>query len=271
MYGTTVTGGTNGGWGTIFKITTSGAFNTLHSFNGGSDGANPYAGLVQGTDGNFYGTTKFRGAYTYLDSSGSGFGTAFKITTNGLLTTLASFNNTNGANPNSTLVQGGDGNFYGTTYSGLTDYPPIPGLIQNYGTVFQMSPAGVITTLVSFDYMDGYGAYPNGLIQAKDGNFYGTTEGGGAYSGGIDYRLNVPGVIATAAPVFQTMRKANGVLTFSWSAVSGKTYQLQFKTNFDQLNWNNLGGIITASGSSASATDSIGADKQRFYRVGLLP
>jgi uncharacterized repeat protein (TIGR03803 family) len=271
LYGTTEQGGIYGN-GTVFKITTSGTFTTLYSFTGGADGAYPFAGLVQGQDGNFYGTTYYRGAYTYLDSTGNGYGTIFKITTNGLLTTLASFNNTNGANPYSTLVQGGDGNFYGTTYNGLTDYPlgGAPFWIQNFGTVFEMTSAGAITNLVSFDYEDGYGAYPNGLIQAKDGNFYGTAQNGGTYfgaSGGIIFRLNIPGAIAIAPPLFQMVRKTNNVITLTWSAVTTKTYQLQYKTNLNQLNWNNLGGIITASGSTASTTDSISADKQRFYRI----
>jgi uncharacterized repeat protein (TIGR03803 family) len=265
LYGATQ-GGAYGN-GTIFKITTSGVFNTLYSFTGSSDGASPSGGLVQAADNNFYGTTY---------SGGFGYGTIFKITTTGVLTTLASFNNTNGANPNSTLVVGSDGNFYGTTVSGLTDYPlaGTPFWIQNFGTVFQVTPAGVITTVVSFDYMNGYGADPNGLTQGTDGNLYGTCQNGGTYfgaSGGIVFQLNIPSVVATAAPMFQTVRKTNNVLTLTWSAVTTKTYQLQYKTNMNQLNWNNLGGIITASGSSASATDSIGADKQRFYRIELLP
>jgi hypothetical protein len=137
-----------------------------------------------------------------------------------------------------------------------------------------MTTAGVISTVVSFDYMNGYGADPNGLAQGKDGNLYGTCQNGGANfgaSGGIVFRLNVPGAIVATLPVFQMMRKTNNVLTFSWSAVAGRTYQLQFKTNLNQLNWNNLGGAITASGSTASAIDSIVTNKQRFYRVGMLP
>src|ERR1039458_468860 len=136
LYGTTQYGGAYG-FGTVFKITTNGLFGRLYSFTGVNDGACPRAGLVQGGDGDLYGTT-------YSDSSGAGFGTVFKITSNGTLTTLASFNNSNGANPNSTLVLATDGNFSGPTDSGLTDYPPITGVIQNWGTVFQMTPAGAI-------------------------------------------------------------------------------------------------------------------------------
>ncbi len=276
LYGTTLHGGLFG-FGTVFKISTTGIFSTLYSFTGGTDGGLPLAGLVQGVDNNFYGTTYYYGAYNSSDPSGYGNGTVFKITANGLLTTLASFNNTNGANPNSTLVQGGDGNFYGTTYNGLYNGSVVPGLVSyypNFGSIVQITPAGVITNLVSFDSSDGYGAYPNGLIQGKDGGFYGTCRNGGTdfgASGGIIFRLGVPGAALVAPPVFQTINKSNNLLTFTWSAASGKTYQLQFKTNLFQPNWQNIGGVITASGLTASTTDSIGPGKQRFYRVGLLP
>ena len=99
--------------GTVFKITPSGTLTTLHSFDG-TDGANPYAGLVQATDGNFYGTTSSGGA--------NGDGTVFKITPSGTLTTLYSFCSqsgcTDGANPDAGLVQATNGNFYGTTLDG---------------------------------------------------------------------------------------------------------------------------------------------------------
>ena len=109
-------GGTNrnDGYGTVFKISTNGALTTLYSFTGSNDGANPDAGLVQGSDGNFYGTTYVAAART---SGYEGYGTVFKISTNGALTTLYSFTGTNdGAYPEAGLVQGSDGNFYGTTY-----------------------------------------------------------------------------------------------------------------------------------------------------------
>ena len=108
-------GGTNGGYGTVFKISTNGALTTLYSFTGGNDGAIPHAGLVQGSDGNFYGTTYGGGTNGYD-------GTVFKISTNGALTTLYSFTGGNdGANPEAGLVQGSDGYFYGTTDHGGTN------------------------------------------------------------------------------------------------------------------------------------------------------
>ena len=102
-------GGTNGA-GTVFKISTNGALTSLYSFTGGNDGGYPDAGLVQGSDGNFYGTTYYGGGRTTLR------GTVFKISTNGALTSLYSFTGGNdGGYPDAGLVQGSDGNFYGTT------------------------------------------------------------------------------------------------------------------------------------------------------------
>ena len=95
----------------MFKISTNGALTSLYSFTGGNDGADPEAGLVQGSDGNFYGTTAYGGT--------NGAGTVFKISTNGALTSLYSFTGGNdGADPLAGLVQGSDGSFYGTTDGG---------------------------------------------------------------------------------------------------------------------------------------------------------
>ena len=162
FYGTTAGGGTYGD-GTVFRMTANGTLITLASFNYSVNGGSPYAGLLQGTDGNFYGTTEDGGTY--------GDGTVFRMTTNGTLTTLASFNYTNGAYPYAGLVQGADGNFYGTTEDGGT---------YGDGTVFRMTTNGTLTTLVSFNYSVN-GGYPYaGLVQGADGNFYGTTADGGA-------------------------------------------------------------------------------------------
>ncbi|MGO9201966.1 MAG: choice-of-anchor tandem repeat GloVer-containing protein, partial [Limisphaerales bacterium] len=106
FYGTTAGGGTYNA-GTVFRIGTNGALGRLYSFTGGNDGANPYAGLVQGRDGNFYGTTYAGGTY--------GVGTMFKISPSGTLTTLYSFAGGNDStHPQAALVQASDFNFYGT-------------------------------------------------------------------------------------------------------------------------------------------------------------
>jgi uncharacterized repeat protein (TIGR03803 family) len=145
-------------------------FQELYSFSDGQDGGEPEGALIQGNDGNFYGTTTVGGAW--------GGGTIFRITPGGMLTTLASFDGTNdGTYPYGALLQAADGNFYGTTL-----YGP-----NSQGTVFKMTLDGALTTLGWF--MAGYsgpptgnllnGDSPNGdLIQGSDGNIYGTTQGG---------------------------------------------------------------------------------------------
>ncbi len=184
FYGTTYSGGSNGD-GTVFQMTPAGVMTTLVSFTG-ANGANSYAGLVQGSDGNFYGTT-FSGGSSYVSGSNSGYGTVFQMTPAGVLTTLVSFNSSNGANPYAGLVQGSDGNFYGTTYDGGS---------SNYGTVFQMTPAGALTTLVTFNSSNG--AYPYGsLVQGDDGNFYGTTVQGGSNGYGTVFRITPEAVLTT--------------------------------------------------------------------------
>jgi len=141
-------------------------FTTLHSFTG-TDGANPYAGLTQGTDGNFYGTT--------IDGGANAGGNVIKITPSGTVTSFYSFcsqsNCTDGQYPVSTLVLGNDGEFYGTTQNG--------GIYNAlYGTIFKVSAGGVLSTLHSFNAVDGVSPYGS-LLLASDGNFYGTaTEGG---------------------------------------------------------------------------------------------
>src|SRR5207244_4299551 len=94
------------GRGTVFKMTPDGAVTTIALFNG-TNGFFPLGGLVQGSDGNFYGTTRDGGAF--------GYGTAFRVTAGGALTTLVSFNNTNGSGPETALIQGDDNRLYGTT------------------------------------------------------------------------------------------------------------------------------------------------------------
>ena len=125
-----------------------------------ADGENPYAVLVQATDGNFYGTTLKGGSYSV--------GTVFKITPAGALTTLHSFDGFDGGNAYSGVIQAANGNFYGTTLDGVGDF----------GTVFEVTPSGTLTTLHSFNLTDGGGPF-GGLVQATDGSLYGTTGGGG--------------------------------------------------------------------------------------------
>ena len=187
LYGTTESGGASSA-GTVFKITSTGTLTTLYSFcsqAGCPDGQFPLASLVQGIDGNLYGTTFFGGGI--VDA-----GTIFKITPSGALTTLYSFCSqsvcTDGSDP-SGLVQSTDGNFYGTTREGG---------LNDYGTVFRITPTGTLTTLHSFGSQSTDGIYPYaGLVQATDGNFYGTTYVGGGNSSGTVFRIKPNGTLTT--------------------------------------------------------------------------
>ena len=179
LYGTTYGGTSNPCCGTVFKITPAGTLTTLYSFTGGIDGYNPYGGLVQGTNGSFYGATAYGGIPGDPALCQSGCGTIFKITPGGMLTTLyslcAEINCTDGAYPFSGLIQATDRNLYGTTLGG-----GVTGSSYTYGTVFKITPSGALTVLHSFDATDGASPYA-ALLQATDGTFYGTT-----YFGGLD-------------------------------------------------------------------------------------
>jgi uncharacterized repeat protein (TIGR03803 family) len=199
FYGTTQSGGnlamnSGFGFGTVFNMTADGTLTTLVAFNN-TNGASPSAGLVQGKDGNLYGTAQAGGDLSL--NGGYGYGTVFKITTNGALTTLVQFNLSNGASPQAPLVQGTDGGFYGTTSSG--------GAYGN-GTVFKVTTNGALTTMLSFDNNT---LYPlAGLTQASDGNFYGTTYRGGTFSRGTVFRMT-PGGALTVLVSFTTSANGN--------------------------------------------------------------
>ncbi|HEY6765195.1 MAG TPA: choice-of-anchor tandem repeat GloVer-containing protein [Candidatus Sulfotelmatobacter sp.] len=182
FYGTTYLGGADN-LGTVFNLTPSGVLTTLHSFSG-SDGSGPYGGLTQENDGNFYGVTIWGGDLTCNPATGCG--SIFKITTAGSLTTLHNFEIDDGLNPYSALVQGNDGNLYGTTFYGGTD---------RQGTIFEITTGGTFTQLHSFDPNFEDGGNPiSAPLQDTNGSFYGTTQFGGNYNAGVAYRLSVPGL-----------------------------------------------------------------------------
>jgi uncharacterized repeat protein (TIGR03803 family) len=168
LYGTTLYGGSSkaclGGCGTVFEFSLSGTLTTLHSFDD-ADGNNPESGLIQANDGIFYGTTNFGGPGADCQTA---CGTIFKITPEGNLTTLYNFAGFP-YGPYGGLVQGTDGNFYGTTQANL---------------VFTMTPAGALTILFTFDFPEGFEPLAP-LVQSRDGNFYGTTYQGADYYGNI--------------------------------------------------------------------------------------
>jgi uncharacterized repeat protein (TIGR03803 family) len=178
FYATTSMGGAHSD-GIVYKLTTGGTLTTLYSFTGGTDGTGPSAPLVQGTDGNLYGSAQFGGAHSC--------GTIFKLSTAGKLTVLHAFSCTDGNRPISAMIQGTDGNFYGTTYLGGAN---------NQGVVFKMTATGTLTVLHSFSAATDGENPEDAMVQASDGNFYGVANGnnGGATS---LYKVTLKGVFST--------------------------------------------------------------------------
>jgi len=267
FYGTTWWGGEFGN-GTIFKITAGGSLTTMYSFTGGADGGGPSAPPIQGSDGNFYGITTAGG-----DAND---GTVYKITPTGAFTTLHSFDGTDGSYPSAPLMQATDGNFYGTTLTGGTNsdgtifrigssgtfdvlynfvgsgsYAPlIQGSDGNFygtesgnfsassgGAVFQITPSGEFTVLYTFTGgSDGQNPVA-GLVQATDGNFYGTNDLGGANGWGVLFRISSTGAFATlyafgagtagASPQATLLQHTNGLL-YGDTAVGGAFNEGQF-------------------------------------------
>ncbi|MGA3008473.1 MAG: choice-of-anchor tandem repeat GloVer-containing protein [Opitutaceae bacterium] len=189
FYGTTVNGGANND-GVIFRITPAGVLTTLVTFKG-PNGRQPYAALTLANDGNFYGATDSGGS-TYVSDDNPGYGTAFKMTPAGALTTLVSFDGNSVAFQDAKLVQGKDGNFYSPNYYGGSDS-------EGYGDIFKMTPEGVVTVLGWFNVANGLNPFA-GLVQGNNGNFYGTTESGGSVGNGVVYELILPP--QAAAPTF---------------------------------------------------------------------
>ena len=202
FYGTTYYGGANYSppevyGGTVFKITPQGALTTLYSFCSQSscmDGELPMGGLVRATNGELYGTTYAGGASAYpCFSNVEGCGTVFKITLSGTLTTLHIFAGypTDGGAPTAGLVQAANGDLYGTTAEGGA---------SNNGTVFKITPSGTLTVLYSFcsqsSCVDGAGPGAS-LVQATNGDLYGTTQGGGASNDGTVFKITPSGTLTT--------------------------------------------------------------------------
>jgi uncharacterized repeat protein (TIGR03803 family) len=302
FYGATYYGGTNdwpNGYGVVFQVTTNGVLTPLTSF-ANTNGAEPYAALRRGADGNFYGTTQLGGA--------GGVGSVFKISSAGVLTTIASFYNTNGAFPLGGVAQGADGHFYGTTlaggandqgsvfrvttngnlttlvsFAGSNGALPSAGLIEGsdgnfygttaqggtnaFGTVFRVTTNGLLTTLIAFNSTNGANPYA-GVIQGADGSLYGSTGNGGAFGLGTVYRVSFA---SASSPVIQTILQTGSTVALSWNATAGLNYQVQFKTNLSDVAWNDWVTSVVATNSTMTLFHNIGPEPTRFYRVGLLP
>jgi len=270
LYGVTAAGGANSA-GTVFRITLNGTLTTLYSFCSQAncaDGSSPEAGLVQDSDGNFYGTT--------LENGADGGGTIYRITLSGTLTTLYTFCSqtdcADGASPFAGLIQANDGNFYGTTYGG--------GANRN-GTVFRITPGGTLTELYSFcsqaNCADGTGPR-GGLIQATDGNLYGTTTYGGNVNYGTLFKIALNGTLTTLYsfcsehdckdgeyPLASLVQETNGNL---YGTTAGSSETAPFGTIFRvslglapfveaQTNLGKVGATITILGNDLIGTTGV--------------
>jgi uncharacterized repeat protein (TIGR03803 family) len=305
LYGTTILGGTSGS-GTIFDVTTRGVLTMLYSFS--SDGDIPDSGLVLGSDGNFYGTTSM-GSFT-------GQGTVFKFTPGGTLTTLYNFcsqsNCSDGGRPQGGLVQGANGNLYGTTtFGGAHDAGTVfeitttgqlttlysfcaqtnctdgwtvssaltfasngklygvttNGGANDWGTVFSITTAGTLTTLHSFASTDGANPF-GGLVQASDGNLYGTTSGGGRADQGTVFKIGEAGKLETIYDFCSKAYCADGQAPFG-TLIQGSNGNLYGTTEAGGTR--NRGTIfeITTKGVLTTLHSFAGADGSSPY-AGLV-
>ncbi|HXI82518.1 MAG TPA: choice-of-anchor tandem repeat GloVer-containing protein [Verrucomicrobiae bacterium] len=312
FYGTTLLlPGGHASSGTVFKVTSSGTMTTLYTYNGSAFGfPAAHAGLVQDSNGDFYGTTEYGGT--------DGNGSVFKIGLDGTFTNLFSITDTNlsytGEFPCGTLAQGSDSNFYGTT---------IVGGKTGSGTVFQITPAGTLTTLHFFNPngTDGANPYagpvlgsdgnfygttgfggsnsvgdvfrispsgtftqpyqfsgPDGrnpqaaLVQGCDGNFYGTTYQGGTNGAGTVFKLSVP--LSPPANQISAIQFVNTNVVITIPSVWPETYQLQYRDSLTDGSWSNIVGasITNSIGGLQTLTDCGGAfQPQRFYRFHITP
>jgi uncharacterized repeat protein (TIGR03803 family) len=183
FYGTASSGGTSN-CGMVFRFPTNSPLALVASF-GFTNGQLPLSGLTAAGNGSFYGTTHSGGS---TNQSAANFGVIFNVTTNGILTLVAAFANTNGAYPYSGLTFGPDGNLYGATACG--------GI--GMGNLFRATTNGQVSGLVMFNGPNGQSPTSN-LLLGKDGNFYGTTDGGGIGGGGIVFKLATNGLMTTLA------------------------------------------------------------------------
>jgi uncharacterized repeat protein (TIGR03803 family) len=213
---------------------------TLYSLTGGEEGANPN-GLLLVSNSTFYGTTQNGGT--------NQAGTIFRLTTNGLFASLYSFTGGNdGANPFAALAPGPDGNFYGTAFQG--------GASRN-GTIFRMTPAGLLSTLVTFNIGNGDFPYAQ-LMLGADSNFYGTCYQGGAFGRGTVFRVATNGTFATLFAFSNGTdggHLAGGLVQAADGSLYGTTYKggaLGFGTVF-QLNLNGQLTKLFSFGSTNGA------------------
>jgi uncharacterized repeat protein (TIGR03803 family) len=209
IYGTTFVGGASP-LGTLFEFSTAGKLTVLHNFTSGEQGL---ITLMLAGDGSLYGTT----SYGY-----NGGGKIFRLAPGGEFTTLYSFCSlagcADGSNPQEPLVQGSDGNLYGTaSLGGATDN----------GTIFKMTPEGKLTTLYNFclnpNCPDGWG--PDSLMQATNGSFYGMTQFGGSTAYGTVFEFSTGlGPFVAASPIFGNVGQVVRILGNNLTGTTSVTF-----------------------------------------------
>jgi uncharacterized repeat protein (TIGR03803 family) len=202
--------GTSAGSGTIFEFTptsgTSGTIQTPASFNG-TNGSEPYAGLITDGKGNFYGTTRYGGNGYVSGNDQTGYGTVFCYSASTrTISLIAAFNGTNGSQPRGALLSDGAGDFYGTTSEGGA---------YGLGTIFKCSLSGVITTVASFNGANG--AYPICGLVVENGNLFGTTAAGGSFGVGTVFEYSASGGLRALA----SFNGANGAFPLTGLAMDG--------------------------------------------------
>lgn len=249
LYGTASKGGAHG-FGTLYRITLAGDFKPVYSFTGGADGSKPVAGLIEGRDGNLYGTASQRGA--------ANFGTTYRITRAGAFTLLHAFTNrVDGRYPISNLIEMSDGWFYGTTQSDG---------INPRGTIFGVNAAGDFKVVSGLTDATGGNCAPGiGLVHGGDGNLYGTAPAAGATGYGTVFR--VTGVPGPPAPIrLQPGRTAGGQLVFNFSTAINLTYAVEMATNLAAPQWLIVTNV-SGSGGEFQWTAPASPLPAAFYRV----
>jgi uncharacterized repeat protein (TIGR03803 family) len=250
LYGTTRIDSPSSKVGSIYRISTNGLFQTVVYFTAGATGVRPAGGLTSGRDGFLYGTLTGGNSF-----SGYTNGQVFRMTTNGVLTTLVAFAVTNGTNPRTRMLLASDGHFYGQTDDGGP---------SGMGTIFRVTTDGLLTTLAGgFGYSGGDNGAPP-LTQASDGNLYGTGMIWGGYSSALVVRLVQP-------PLISRTVWSGGRITLTWNSFSNGVYRLAYKSAVNSASWTTQATTITATSATTSASDYPGTATQRYYQVVLLP
>jgi len=254
------------------------------------DGEYPFAGLIEGADGNFYGTT--------LLSDNEYTGTIYTVTPAGGYTTLTTFNGADdGAEPKSAMVQDSAGNLYGTTTSGgpygkgaifrlrFTSAPQITlqpsDLTALVGSAAQFAVCVFGASPLRYQWQkNGAALFDGSRISGSAARVLSVSTINGTDAGTYSVIVsNALGSVTSstavltvlvAPPAIESLSLAGGMLTFTWNASPGQIYQVQSATNLATGNWINVAGVITATNVSSSASYPIGAGTRQFYRVHLL-